>query len=264
MGGVPDSPLLIDVADGVARVTLNRPARHNAFDEILIGKLHDAFLAISGDATVRAVVLAGSGPSFSAGADLEWMQRAASHGPEQNRADALALGRMLKALADLPMPAIARVHGSVFGGGVGLVAACDIAVAAEGSVFSLSEVRLGLVPAVISPYVIAAVGARAAGPLMLLGRRIGADEARRIGLIHEIVPPAGLDAAIAAVLGDLAQGGRRAQVEIKRLVRRVQGRGVDDDVLALTAASIAEARASEEGREGVAAFLAKRAPTWRS
>jgi methylglutaconyl-CoA hydratase len=263
MADMADASLTVAEEDGVARVTLDRPARHNAFDEALIAALDETFADLARNDRVTAVVLAGAGPSFSAGADLAWMQRAAGYGEERNRADALALGRMLKALADLPVPTIARVHGAVFGGGVGLVAACDIAVAATESVFSLSEVRLGLVPAVISPYVVAAVGERAARPLMLLGRRIGAAEALRIGLVHEVVAPDALDAAVAAVLADLAQGGRRAQAEIKRLVARVRGRAIDEELLAVTAASIAAARASEEGREGIAAFLARRKPSWR-
>lgn len=256
--------LKLVIEAGVARVTLDNPAKHNAFDEALIATLARAWSYLAARTDVRAVVLQGAGLSFSAGADLDWMKRAAGQGRDANRADAEALARMLEALATLPKPTVARVHGAVFGGGVGLVAACDIAVAAEDAVFSLSEVRLGLVPAVISPYVLAAVGARAARKLMLTAERFGAAEAHRLGLVHQVVPAEGLDAAVAKVLADLAQGGPRAQAEVKRLTRAIAGRPVDASVIAATSVSIAEARASSEGKEGVAAFLEKRKPGWRA
>jgi len=258
-----DGALKVAVDGGVARVTLDNAARHNAFDEALIAALAEAWRGLAGRADVRAVVLQGQGPSFSAGADLAWMKRAAGQGREANRADAEKLARMLEALAALPQPTVARVQGAVFGGGVGLVAACDIAVAAEDAVFSLSEVRLGLVPAVISPYVLAAVGVRAARRLMLTAERFPAAEAHRLGLVHRVVPAAALDDAVDAVLADLAQGGPAAQAEVKRLVRAIAGRPVDASVIAATSASIADARAGAEGREGVAAFLEKRKPGWR-
>ncbi len=254
--------LILDRRGPVAWLTLDRPERHNAFDEALIAAMTEALAGLAGDSTVRVVVLAGAGPSFSAGADLDWMKRAARQTPEENRADALALARLMRALAELPKPTVARVHGAAIGGGLGLVCCCDIALASEAATFGLSEVRLGLVPAAIAPYVVAALGPRHARRLMLTGERIDANEARRIALVHEVAPATALDDALDHIVHELLKGAPSAHAEVKRLVRAVGGI-VDDDLVALTAASIAAARASAEGREGVAAFLEKRSPTWR-
>ena len=248
---------------GVATVTLNRPAIHNAFDDRLIAELTKALRRLEDDAAVRAVVLTGAGQSFSAGGDLNWMQRMAGYSDAENYADAMALAELLRTLNELGKPTLARVNGAAFAGGLGLVCCCDIAVAAEAAVFCISEVRLGLVPATISPYVVAAIGARASRRYFLTAERFSAAEARRIGLVHETVPLAELDATVEKLLAALLEGGAGAQARSKRLIAEVGDRAVTEAVMALSARAIAEARASAEGREGLAAFFAKRAPTWR-
>ena len=250
-------------ADGTATVTLDRPERHNAFDEAMIAELTTALDTIGRRADVRIVLLTAAGKSFSAGADLAWMRRMAAAGKQENEADALRLARLLDTLDRLPKPTVAAVQGAAYGGGVGLVAACDVALAAEGATFSLSEVRLGLVPAVISPYVIAAVGPRWARRLILTGERFDAALALRLGLVHEVVAAERLMERAGELAGLLAEGAPTAQAEAKLLVDRVSGRPRGPALMAETAAAIARVRAGEEGREGVAAFLEKRAPSWR-
>ena len=236
---------------------------HNAFDEALIAALHEALAALGDDDGVRVVVLTGAGRSFSAGADLAWMRRAADHDEDANRADARRLEAMLRALDELPKPTVALVNGAAIGGGVGLVAACDIALAAEHATFALSEVRLGLVPAVIAPFVVAAIGARQARSTFLTGERLGAARALAIGLVHETVPADTLEVRGAAVVAALLEGGPEAQAEAKRLVGLVRSMPQRGSILAeATVGIIAERRASREGREGIAAFLAKRRPSW--
>jgi methylglutaconyl-CoA hydratase len=258
----PYTALQIETRNGVALVTLDRPEVHNAFDETLIAELTRALRAVGADASVRAVVLLGAGPSFCAGADLNWMRRMAGFSRAQNLADARTLSTMLATLATLEKPTIARVHGAAFGGGVGLVACCDIAVAAQDATFSLSEARLGLIPAAISPYVVEAIGARAARRFFLTAERFTAAEAYRLGLVHELALAAEIDARINEILGFLVTAGPRAQVEAKALVRAVAHRPIDAGVIADTARRIARVRASAEGREGVAAFLGKRRAAW--
>lgn len=248
---------------GIATLILNRPERRNAFDDALIGELTEAFRAIGADGDVRALVLTGAGAAFSAGGDLNWMRRMAGYGEAENYADAMALATMLRTLDALPKPTIARVNGAAFAGGVGLICCCDIAVATEGAVFSISEVRLGLVPSTIGPYVVAAIGARAARRYSLTGEIFAAADALRIGLVHEIVSASDLDAAVEQIVAALLCGAPRAQGRAKRLIAELSNRAVDDEIMALTARTIAEARASEEGREGVSSFLEKRAPVWR-
>ena len=255
-------PCVLAVRGDIATVTLNRPEIHNAFDEALIAKLTETFVALDDDRQVRVVVLAGAGRSFCAGADLNWMKRMASFGHDENLRDATALAAMLRALYALSKPTIARVHGAAYGGGVGLVAACDIAVGAPEATFALSEAKLGLIPATIGPYVIEAIGARQARRRFLTAERFDAAEALRIGLLHEVVALPDLDARIAALVATLLAAGPRAQLECKALIRGVAHRPIDDDVIAGTAEHIAAVRASPEGREGVAAFLGKRAPDW--
>jgi methylglutaconyl-CoA hydratase len=254
--------LTVDVREAVALVALARPDLHNAFDETLIAELTRALQALDADAAVRAVVILGQGRSFCAGADLNWMKRMAGYGRAENLADANALAAMLKTLNLLSKPTIARVHGSVFGGGVGLVACCDIAFAAHDATFSLSETKLGLVPATIGPYVVEAIGARQARRYFLSAERFTAAEAFRIGLVHDLCPLDELDGRINELLGALLLAGPQAQTEAKALIRAVAGRPIDDAVIADTAARIARVRASPQGREGVAAFLEKRAPAW--
>ncbi len=246
----------------VARVTLYRPEVHNAFDERMIGELTQALEEIADARALRCLVLTGAGRSFSAGADLDWMRRMAGFDFDANLADARELERMLRTLDELPMPTIAMVNGPAIGGGVGLVAACDIAVASARAFFALSEVRLGLVPAVVSPFVLRAIGARACRRYFLTGERFDAAEAHRLGLVHEVAPPEELEARVAALVEELLEGGPEAQAEAKSLLRLLPS--LQGSLLAeATAKLIAERRASAEGREGVRAFLEKRVPAWR-
>jgi methylglutaconyl-CoA hydratase len=254
--------LAVDVRNNVGLVALNRPELHNAFNAALIEELTTVLQALDADASVRAVVLTGHGKSFCAGADLNWMKKMAGFSPAENLADAQALALMLRTLNGLSKPTVACVRGAAFGGGVGLVACCDIAVTAQDAVFSLSEAKLGLIPATISPYVIEAIGARAARRYFLTAERFTAAEAFRIGLVHDIVPEPELDARINELLGALLVAGPMAQLECKALIRGVAHKPIDVDVIAGTAEHIAAVRASPEGREGVAAFLAKRPPSW--
>ena len=250
-------------ARGVATVALNRPAVHNAFDDRLIADLTPALRRLADDDAVRVVVLTGSGESFSAGGDLNWMRRMAGYSDAENLADAMALAELLRSLNELPKPTVARVNGAAFAGGLGLVCCCDVAVAAAEATFSISEARLGLVPATISPYVVAAIGARAARRYFLTAERFSAAEAQRIGLVHEVAPRAALDAAVEKIVAALLEAGAGAQARSKRLIAEVQDRPMSEALVALTARAIAEARASAEAREGLAAFFDKRKPVWR-
>ena len=259
------SPALHLHLDGpVARLRLARPEVHNAFDAGLIAGLTDALHSVAADASVRVLVLEADGASFSAGADLNWMRGMAAASEAANREDSLALARMMRMLDELPKPTIARVQGAAFGGGVGLVACCDIAIAVPEAKFGLTEAKLGLLPAVISPYVVAAIGARQARRLFLTAEVIEAPEAQRIGLLHQCVPAAELDTAVERQLHWLAKGGPVAQHEAKRLALRMAGmeaaaqEAIDRD----NAALIARLRVSAEGQEGLGAFLDKRAARW--
>ena len=254
--------LLLEIHAGVARVVLNRPQLRNAFDDALIDEMAAAFNALDADSAVRVVVLAGEGPAFCAGADLNWMKRMAGYRYEQNLADARALADMLAALDRLAKPTIARVHGPAFAGGVGLVAACDIAVGTPEARFCLSEAKLGLSPATISPYVIRAMGARMARRYFLSAEVFGAEEAHRIGLLSALVPAAELDRSLDALIEQLLAGGPQAQAKIKDLIRHVESAPIDEALAADTAQRIAEIRVSPEGREGIASFLEKRKPAW--
>jgi len=247
----------------VATVWLNRPEVHNAFDEHVIAELTEALSALGDDASVRAVVLAGRGKSFCAGADLGWMRRMAAYSPEENRRDAAGLAALLQTLRTLNKPTVARVHGAALAGGTGLVAACDIAVAVPQASFGTTEVRLGLIPATIAPYVIRAIGARAAQRYFLTGERFGAAEAQRLGLVHELCEPEVLDARIAGLLEALLAAGPRALAAAKNLIAHVAERPIDAELIAFTTQAIAAARSGEEAREGIAAFFEKRAPAWR-
>ena len=246
----------------IATITLNRPLIHNAIDDQQIHELMNALRDLEQKPQVRAVLLTAAGPSFCAGADLQWMKRMAAASQDDNLRDAEQLAGMLRRLNIFPRPTVALVQGSAFGGGVGLLAACDIAIASEGATFSLSEVKLGLIPAVISPYVIAAMGARAARRYFLTGERFSAEEALRLGLIHETVPGDHLLRAGDRVVAALLEGGPRAHVEVKRLIFDVTGKPIEPAVIDETTRRIAAIRASPEGREGVTAFLDKRKPNW--
>lgn len=254
--------LLIERHAAVLTLRLNRPALHNAFDPGLIAALTTALVAAGHDSGVRAVVLAGSGASFSAGADLQWMRGMAAASEADNRRDALALARLMRTLDELPRPTLARVQGGAFGGGVGLVACCDIAIAAEDARFGLTESRLGLLPAVISPYVVEAIGARQARRWFATAEQFDAATALRIGLLHQVVPADQLDAAISRQLACLDSTGPLAAAGAKALVRQA-ATCHDRDVLdAANAGLIARLRVSAEGQEGIGAFLDKRAPAW--
>ena len=254
--------LIIEKRDLVAIVTLNRPQLRNAFDDILISNLTKVFLDLEQDDTIRAVVLAGAGPAFCAGADLNWMKRMAGYGYEQNLEDAKALAEMLKTLDRLSKPTIARVHGPAYAGGVGLVTACDIAIGTHEAQFCLTEVKLGLSPATISPYVVRAMGVRLARRYFLTGEKIDAGEAYRLRLLSDVISKEELDGTINAILGHVVSGGRAAHAKIKDLIRAVSGGPLDDAMIADTARRIAEIRVSPEGREGIASFLEKRKPAW--
>ena len=259
-----ESPLNVRTVAGVATLTLDRPKIHNAFDDLLIESLIDALRAVEADPAVRAVVLTGAGKSFSAGADLGWMKRMAEASEKENRKDARQLAKLMRVLNGLAKPTLARVNGPALGGGVGLVACCDIAIASDTARFGLTETRLGLVPAVISPYVIDAIGARQARRLFLTAQVFGAEEAARIGLVHAVVPPAGLDAAVDAELELLAAAGPVALREAKQLVQRIQHpdgkqrRAIDE----ANADLIAALRVSPEGQEGLKAFFERRPAAW--
>jgi methylglutaconyl-CoA hydratase len=254
--------LKVEKKDGVARVTLDRPELRNAFDEVLIRKLQESFVSLGEDKAVRVVILAGNGPAFCAGADLNWMKRMAEYGYDENLADARALANMLATLDRLPKPTIARVHGPVFAGGTGLVAACDIAVGTTDAKFCLSEAKLGLSPATISPYVIRAMGEQNARRYFLTAEVFGAEEAFRIGMLSLLTNK--LDEEIDGLVGHLLAGGPEAHRKIKELIRAVAGRPVDDALASDTAKRIAEIRVSAEGREGIASFLEKRKAAWCS
>jgi methylglutaconyl-CoA hydratase len=249
-------------ARGVATVTLNRPAIHNAFDDALIAELTEVLASYGENPAVRALILTGAGKSFSAGADLGWMKRMAGYSYEENLADAAGLARLMNVLDRLPKPTIGLINGAAYGGGVGLVACCDIAIASERASFCLSEVKLGILPAAISPYVVAAIGPRQARRYFQTAEVIPAVEARRIGLVHEVVAPDQLDAACEKILAAIFQGAPGAQADSKDLVFTVD-RPLTDEVMTETGRRIALRRASEEGREGIGAFLAKREPAWR-
>jgi len=247
---------------GIALVWLNRPDVRNAFNETMIAELTAAFRALDADAAVRAIILAGHGKAFCAGADLNWMKKMAGYSFEQNYGDALGLASMLHTVHTVKKPTLARVHGAAFAGGMGLVAACDIAVAAQSAEFCLSEAKLGLAPATISPYVIAAMGPRAAYRYMLTAEPFPAAEAYRIGFVQEIAQDEELDGVINQILGHLVAGSTGAHAATKDLIRAVVGQRLGPDLIKDTATRIAAARASEEGKEGIRSFLEKRKPAW--
>ena len=247
----------------IGLITLNRPERHNAFDDALIVELTEALRSMEAEDGVRIVILSGAGKSFSAGADLNWMKRMAGFSMEENRRDAMGMATLMRTLAHLRKPTIARVHGAAYGGGVGLVACCDIAVAVQTATFSLTEAKLGLIPAVISPYVVAAIGERAARRYFVTAERFEAAEAWRLGLVHEVVTnEEELDEKLGAIVDAILACSPAAQREAKDLVRAVAGRPVTSELIQDTAERIARLRSSPEGREGVAAFLEKRRASW--
>lgn len=256
-------PLQVEILGPRATVTLDRPTVRNAFNDETIAALTTTFQRLGSDESLRCIVLAATGPAFCAGADLNWMQRMATYSYEENVADAEALAGMLRTIYECPVPTIARIQGDVFAGGLGLVAACDVAVSVDSARFCLSEVNLGLIPATIGPYVLRALGARASHRYFLTGERFSAAEAHRLGLVHESVAAAELDSTVDAIAAALCQAGPRAVRSAKTFVRQVAGRPVDDALVKETAHEIARLRTSEEGREGLRSFLTRSTPTWR-
>lgn len=258
--------VLIDIDNrGIATVTLNRPEIHNAFDDLLIAELTAVFKSLAADDNVRVVILTGSGRSFSAGADLNWMRRMADYSREENLVDARALAELMQTLDSLPKPTIALVQGAAYGGGVGLVACCDIAIATARATFCLSEVKLGLMPAVISPYVAAAIGPRACRRYFLTAELFAAAEAQRLGLLHEVVKDEETLRFRGSALGELLlKNGPQAMAAAKDLIAAVAGQPLTAALIDDTAQRIADRRASAEGREGLTAFLEKRQPDWNN
>lgn len=254
--------LKISDEGAVARITLTQPEIRNAFSDEVIAEITAAFRGVGGRANVRAVVLAAEGPAFCAGANLHWMRRMADYTRDENVADAGKLAEMLRVIYECPKPTIARVQGDVYAGGMGLVAACDIAVVVETAGFCLSEVRLGLIPATISPYVIRAMGARAAHRYFLTAERFSAAEALRVGFVHEVVAAESLDAKVDDLLRALTSASPNAVRECKRLVMDVAEREINAGLIAATVQGIADIRSSSEGKEGVQSFLQKRKPAW--
>lgn len=255
--------ILTDIdAQGVATLTMNRPELHNAFDDLLIAAMTAELKRLEEDPQVRVVILAASGRSFSAGADLAWMRRMADYSRAENLSDALGLAELMKTLYSLKKPTIARVQGAAYGGGVGLVACCDMAIASERAVFCLSEVKLGLIPAVISPYVVAAIGPRAARRYFQSAEVFPAAEGYRWGLIHEVVAEEKLAETVAGLARTLLQNGPFAMAAAKCLVDRVANSRIDVALIRDTAERIAGIRASDEGKEGLTSFLEKRQPAW--
>ena len=258
-----DSRVLFSTDDqGVARVTLNRPDKHNAFDDDMIATLHECFDTLHEDSAVRAVVLQSTGKSFSAGADLAWMERMAAYSYDENLRDASALAEMLQRLRTLPQPTLARIQGNAFGGAIGLISCCDIAIAAEGSRFGLTESRIGLIPATIAPHVIDAIGTRWARRLFQTAERIDSKLALRIDLIHEVCHADALDMHISTLLTELHRNSPQAMRDAKRLVQDFAYRSIDASVMEDSSARIAKIRVSPEGQEGLQAFLEKRSPAW--
>ena len=254
--------LSITQTGSVARITLTMPEIRNAFSDEVIQAITEAFADVGARADVRAVVLAAEGPAFCAGANLNWMRRMADYTREENLADASKLAAMLRTIAECPKPTIARVQGDVYAGGMGLVAACDMAVSVDTAWYCLSEVKIGLAPATISPYVIRAMGARAAQRYFLTAERFTAAEAHRIGFVQEVVAADALDTKVDELLKALTSASPAAVVACKTLVADVVGRDIDEGLIAYTVEAIADIRASTEGREGVQAFLNKRKPAW--
>ena len=247
----------------VAEVWLNRPEVRNAFNDGVIAELTDAFRTLGADPALRVIVLGGHGKAFCAGADLAWMRTMAGYGWEENRADAQRLADMLWTIYSCPLPVVGRIHGDCYAGGVGLAAVCDVLVAAEGMHFCLSEARLGLLPATIGPYVVKALGAQASRRYFVTAERFSAQQAHALGFVHEVAAPEALDAQVADIVATLVANGPAAVKACKALVHDVAGRPIDAALRDETARRIADIRASDEGREGVAAFLGKREPGWK-
>ena len=261
----PSEKVLFDVdSNGVATVTMNNPDKHNAFDDTIIAALSQLFNDIAQCDDIKVMVLASTGKSFSAGADLGWMKRMASYSYQENLSDANALAQMLKNLNFLPQPTIAKVQGAAFGGAVGLASCCDIVLASEKASFCLSEVKLGLIPATISPYVVNAIGQKASRRYFQTAERFFADKAQQLGLVDEILPVADLDAAVEKMTQTLLANGPLAVRQAKQLALDVAYQDIDETLIDMTSERIAAIRVSSEGQEGLTAFFEKRQPTWQA
>jgi methylglutaconyl-CoA hydratase len=259
---MPSNAFLVDINNHIATLTLNRPEIHNAFDDVLIAELITALKNLESDKNVRVVLLAANGKNFSAGADIHWMKRMANFSEAENFNDAMQLARLMQTLNQLQKPTIALVQGAVFGGGVGLVACCDIALASPEASFCLSEVKIGLIPAVISPYVIAAIGERSARRYFLTAEKFDAQEALRLNLIHQIVPSDQLRNTALQIAENLLANSPQAIVSAKNLIAQVANNFIDENLIEKTAKEIAKIRVSKEGQEGLNAFLEKRKANW--
>jgi len=258
-----DNIVRTEIIDGIGYITMNRPEVHNAFHADMIRQLNQAFVEMGANDLVRAVVLKGNGKSFCAGGDLNWMRASADYSYDENVADAMELGWLFKTINTLPKTTIAMVHGNAFGGGVGLTASCDIAIAASDTKFCLSEVRIGLIPSVIAPYVLTAIGERQGRRYFMTAEQFSGDKAREIGLVHEAVAADDLEHEVGKIITSLKQGAPGAQAMGKELIQEISQKEIDDDVVRHTAKRIAEARARDEGKEGLSAFLNKEEPSWR-
>ena len=254
--------LQTEYAQGIALIWMNRPKMRNALDNLVIAELTDAFSAAIEDDGVRAIVLAGRGKAFCAGADLNWLKTAREMTPDEAREDSIGLARLMRLIYESPKPTVARVQGAAYAGGMGLVAACDIAVASHDAKFCLSEVKLGLIAAMIGPYVIKAMGEARARRYFLTAEPFDAAEAYRIGFVHELAPADELDATVNAMLGHLVMASPNAMSETKQLIRDVVGRPIDDELTRDTASRLARVRASDDAQEGISAFFEKRKPRW--
>ncbi len=254
--------LQTEYAQGIALIWMNRPKMRNALDNLVIAELTDAFSAAIEDDGVRAIVLAGRGKAFCAGADLNWLKTAREMTPDEAREDSIGLARLMRLIYESPKPTVARVQGAAYAGGMGLVAACDIAVASHDAKFCLSEVKLGLIAAMIGPYVIKAMGEARARRFFLTAEPFDAAEAYRIGFVHELAPADELDATVNAMLGHLVMASPNAMSETKQLIRDVVGRPIDDELTRDTASRLARVRASDDAQEGISAFFEKRKPRW--
>jgi methylglutaconyl-CoA hydratase len=255
--------IITEIDQSIGILTLNKADRHNALDDLLISEITNGLLELEANPNVRVVVLSSSGKNFCAGADINWMKQAATSTPQENLRDARNMARLMTTLNGLSKPTIARVQGPAYGGGVGLIAACDIAVATYDAQFALTEVKLGIIPAVISPFVLAAIGERYCRRYMLSAERFSAAEAYRIGLLHEIVPgEEQLDDAIGEIVESLLKNGPQAQAECKALIQLIAGQPIDDSTVEETTQRITRVRSSAEGKEGLTAFLEKRKPHW--
>ncbi|MEI7429703.1 MAG: enoyl-CoA hydratase/isomerase family protein [Betaproteobacteria bacterium] len=255
--------IVTEVDDSVGILTLNKADRHNALDEILVAEMTNGLLELEANPRVRAVVISSTGKSFCAGADLNWMKHAATSSSQENLRDARNMARLMTTLNELSKPTIARIQGPAYGGGVGIIAACDIAVATYDALFALTEVKLGIIPAVFSPFVLAAIGERYCRRYMLSAERFSAAEAYRIGLVHEIVPgEEQLDEAIGEIVESLLKNGPTAQAECKSLIQAIAGQPIDESTIEEAAQRITRVRSSPEGKEGLTAFLEKRKPSW--